>query len=107
MGSGRPGAWCRAVAFCFHSFGDETDVTGSYAVRVTAGTYDLAYTPPPGSGLASSTLSGVVIAANTVLDVDLGPGIAPVSGLVCTVSGTDVQLDWVNGAAKPSAEILD
>ncbi len=50
---------------------DNTDDTGQVAVIVPAGSYRVVVTPPAGSGLAVGEVSPVVVAADTVLDIEL------------------------------------
>jgi len=47
---------------------DNTDANGLFGVYVPPGTYDVVFTPPPGSGLAALRLAGV----NAGADIDLG-----------------------------------
>ena len=50
-----------------------SDSAGIYAMIVPADIYDLAVTPPPESGLASTTIYGVDISSDVIVDIVLVP----------------------------------
>lgn len=52
-------------------FGGESDLLGHYQYRSVAGTYDITFTPPVGSGLAATTEFDVVVSGPVTLDVAL------------------------------------
>ncbi len=53
-------------------FGNVTGADGGFAIRIASGTYDFLFTPPAATGLASVELTDVVIAGDSMLDVDFG-----------------------------------
>jgi large repetitive protein len=59
-----------------------TNFAGNYSLEVPAGTYDISFTPPVGSGYTSVEDRGEPVLANRTIDVEL----APLSGSV-TFSG--------------------
>ncbi len=59
-----------------------TNFAGNYSLEVPAGTYDISFTPPVGSGFTSTEDRGEAVLANRTIDVEL----APLSGSV-TFSG--------------------
>jgi hypothetical protein len=81
---------------------DNTDENGEYAVTVRPGTYDIAFDPQAGSGLAPQRLSGVIMAGDQSLpDVTLPPGFL-VSGTVRDAASNPiagVDLDLIDLAA--------
>ncbi len=72
---------------------DNTDGNGDYAVTVRRGTYDVAFDPPAGSGLAPQRLSGVGMASNQSL-----PNVTLVRGFVVSGGVRD-------GASNPVAGV--
>ncbi|MFX1481829.1 MAG: hypothetical protein ACFFCP_01425 [Promethearchaeota archaeon] len=52
-----------------------TDLAGAYSMVVPGGTYDIAVTPPPESGLASRTIYGFDVSSDVILDIVLTPAI--------------------------------
>jgi len=83
-----------------YTFGNDTDALGAYGLRQIPGTYDVTFTPPPGSPLAPVTVPGVTLTTDTVLDQTLAPGSVPppVTALLCSSSGADAILSWTPGA---------
>ena len=85
-----------------YTFGDDTDGLGMYGIRQVSGTYDVTFTPPPGSGLSTLVRPSEALFSDITIDVDLGPGGTPPPGLDffgCVVIGSDVGIGWINGAA--------
>ncbi|MFQ5653940.1 MAG: hypothetical protein ACE5GW_04320 [Planctomycetota bacterium] len=88
------------------SFGDESDALGHYAIRELAGTYDILYTPPQGSGLDPHLEADVLVNGDVLIDVDLAAAPTPpppVGSLSCVAVGANVSLSWVNGALDYSS----
>jgi PKD repeat protein len=50
-----------------------TAASGEYVVSVAGGTYNVRVTPPAGSGFGESTIFGVVVSSNTILNIVLVP----------------------------------
>lgn len=80
---------------------DNADENGQFAIAVSAGSYEIDFTPPGPSGWAPARLSDVTLLSNTVLPtVHLATG-RTVSGLVTDGAGTPlpgVDLDFLVAA---------
>lgn len=63
---------------------------GSYALPVTAGVYDFRFNPPSGSGLNPVTNNGVVVFADTTVNVQLTPVTHTFSGTLRDGAGQPV-----------------
>ena len=78
---------------------DNTDDNGNYTVTVRAGTYDVTFDPPSGSGLAAQRLTSVTMTGNLSLPtVTLSRGFV-VSGTVRDASSNalaSVDLDFID-----------
>lgn len=61
---------------------DHTDIAGAFAATVAAGTFDIEFNPPAGSGLGQVVLPGVIVGA----DVNLGTITLPVSAAAAPAS---------------------
>lgn len=84
--------------------GTATDISGNYSLLVPAGTYDVTYDPPSGSGLAPQMVSNFTISNHTVLNVSLPPGFT-LSGRVTNnmavgVDSVDINVIDVNTGNK-------
>ena len=60
-----------------YAFGNDTDVTGFYAIRQVPGVYDVTFTSILNPGLGSVTITNVDLSTDQVLDVDLAAMPAP------------------------------
>lgn len=68
---------------------NSSDSSGAYSVLVDSGTWDILYSPPPGSGLAPRWRRGVVVSSNTALPSTLLlPLAVPTVGSITPSSGT-------------------
>ena len=54
-----------------YTFGNDTDITGFYAIRQVPGVYDVTFTSILNPGLGSVTITNVDLSTDQVLDVDL------------------------------------
>jgi hypothetical protein len=52
-------------------------VTGSYAISLTPGSYNISFAPPAGSGLQPAILNGISLQANQTYNVTIAPTQAP------------------------------
>lgn len=80
---------------------DNTDDSGQFAVAVMPGTYDINFTPPPGSGRAPVELFDVAISSSMSLGTVQLPPARIVSGVVRDGSGAPlagVDLDFLDPA---------
>ena len=87
---------------------DKTALDGTFSVVVNPGTYDIHFTPPAGSTVASSELDEVPIASNTSFGtIVLHPGFL-VSGLARDTSGAGIPgigLGFMNVATGKSVHV--
>lgn len=99
---------------------NDTDVNGFYNFAVDAGTWDLFYEPPAGSGLAPRWSRGVAVTGPTSrpdvfflpLTVPVVSGITPTSGTTAgrtsvTISGSGFQPDAVVAIGGVSASAVN
>lgn len=95
--------------------GDDTDQNGNYLVTVPPGTYDLAFTPPPGIPVVGRTYTNVVVSGDLVFDALLTsttigieePGTAPRPALAlepCRPNpfNPSTRIAFTMGAAGPA-----
>ena len=85
--------------------GDNTDLSGAYAMVLAPGVYDLEYEPLPGDRLAPERLTAMSFDVNTVVDVLLDTGLV-VSGTVRDSLGalfSDVAvIAYENSSGQPA-----
>ncbi|OFW04794.1 MAG: hypothetical protein A3H96_10290 [Acidobacteria bacterium RIFCSPLOWO2_02_FULL_67_36] len=73
-----------------------TDPDGVYSTAISAGTYDIRVTPPPGTGFGTATAPGRTITGNTTLDFVLVPiGSVTLSGRVLDGQGVPLPNQYV------------
>ena len=78
---------------------NDTNVAGTYSIRVPAGNYDVTFTPEPVSGGLPLTLPAVDVTLDTILDTTLLVDPTPaVLDLACVTDTWNVVLTWTNGA---------
>ena len=74
-----------------------SDDTGSYALFVPPGTYNLMVTPPPESEFAPTTISNIVITQDSVIDIVLVriEEVVTLSGVILDRDGNPIPNQYV------------